>query len=455
LKKFIHSLFRPRIIKKIFYGYFSLALLIVIISVFTLSSLQRLNALNEDIINRDALVIETTESMLDNLFAQELFARRYLIMNSPDILALFEERGREFERMTEKIHVLAEYSASADRIESVHAEYNDLILKLPLPPVAEEYNAKVQKKQNELISLVKELSNNAKYAQHTKMRTIERIGSRALKFAGILCGTGIILSIGATLLITRSISRSVNKLKHATEEISSGKFEYVSDIKNRDELGDLSRSFTEMAKRLKLLEEVYLDTNPLTHLPGGVAVEKAINKRTDSGVPSAFCFVDLDNFKAFNDRYSYAKGSEIIMTTARIIEKVVSEAGTGKDFIGHIGGDDFIFITSPERYAIICDAIIKRFDNQITGYYDLDDRKRGHIISKNRQGQEMQFPIMTISIAVVNNERGIIKDHIRIGEIAAELKEYAKSLPGSVCVVDRRQETGSAENVIQFPRRSG
>ena len=85
----------------------------------------------------------------------------------------------------------------------------------------------------------------------------------------------------------------------------------------------------------------------------------------------------------------------------------------------------------------------------------MNDQKRGYIISENRQGQEMQFPIMTISIAVVNNERGVIKDHIRVGELAAELKAYAKSLPGSVCVVDRRQVTVSVENVIQFPRKSG
>jgi len=87
------------------------------------------------------------------------------------------------------------------------------------------------------------------------------------------------------------------------------------------------------------------------------------------------------------------------------IEKVISETGTGKDFIGHIGGDDFVFIISPELYPMICDAIIKRFDSQVIGYYDLDDQKRGYIISKNRQGQEMQFPIMTISIAVVNMSR--------------------------------------------------
>jgi CHASE3 domain sensor protein len=136
LKKFIYSLFRPNFVKKIFYGYFSLALLIVIISAFSLLSLKKLNELNGDIINRDAFVIETTESMIDNLFAQEIFARRYFIMNSPDILALFKERGREFKRMTEKIHILSgEYSESADRIASVHAEYNDLILKLPSLPV--------------------------------------------------------------------------------------------------------------------------------------------------------------------------------------------------------------------------------------------------------------------------------------------------------------------------------
>jgi len=457
LKKLVHPFSSLSIVRKIFYGYISLALLIIIISAFTLSRLEKLNVLSGDIVKRDSRVIEITEGMTDNLSAQELFARRYIILNSPDIFTLVKSRSREFKRLADELQVLpGEYKAFAGRIASLHEEYDRLLDELPSYSVKEEYYSKIHQKQIDLIWFLKEVSDNARNAQHKKIRMTERIGARAVKVAGVICGAGIILSISAALLITRNISRSVNQLKHATEEISAGRFEYIPDIRNRDELGELAHAFTEMAKRLKELEEAYLDKNPLTRLPGGIAIEKEIIKRIASGTPAAFCFADLDNFKAYNDRYSYARGSGIIMATARIIEKVISETGTREDFIGHIGGDDYMFSTAPERYPLICNAVIKHFDIMVRGHYDQEDLKRGHIISKNRQGQEMRFPIMTISIAVVNSLNSAVLDHIRLGEIAAELKEYAKSLPGSVCVADRRQDGGPEEGkVIQFPTKTG
>ncbi|RJQ55890.1 MAG: sensor domain-containing diguanylate cyclase [Nitrospiraceae bacterium] len=458
-KNFIHSLFRSSIVRKIFFGYFSLAALIVIISVSALSSLERLNKINESIIRRDDQAVEITEKMVDNLLAQELYFRRYFILNSPDMLVLFRERSREFDRMVDRVRMLSgEYAAFAGRLASMHTEYNNLFAETSSMPPSEEHNARIKQKQDELISLIREVSSGAKDTRHNKMIMTERIGNRAFRVTGILCGAGIILSISASLLITRNISRSIRRLKHATEEISEGRFEYKSDTGKQDELGDLSRAFTEMAKRLKLLEEMYLDTNPLTRLPGGSAIEREIKKRTVSGAPSAFCFIDLDNFKAFNDHYSYALGSEVIKATARIIEGAATGAGTHEDFIGHIGGDDFVVITSPERYSLICGAVIERFDKTVIEFYVQEDRINGFITGRNRQGQEMQFPVMTVSIAVVTSREGVIMDPIRIGEIAAELKEYAKSMPGSVCVVDRRQETGQmppAGNIVQFPGKPG
>lgn len=150
--------------------------------------------------------------------------------------------------------------------------------------------------------------------------------------------------------------------------------------------------------------------------------------------------LDLDNFKAFNDRYGYAMGSEVIKATARIIEEVVSKNGTVGDFIGHIGGDDFVVITSPERYTNICKGVIEAFDKTIPDFYDNEDRTRGNFIGKTRQGHVVTFPLMTISIAVVTNNDRKLAYIAEVGEIAAELKDYAKSLPGSTYVVDKRRK---------------
>jgi GGDEF domain-containing protein len=140
--------------------------------------------------------------------------------------------------------------------------------------------------------------------------------------------------------------------------ISDGKFDHRPNIRNRDELGDLAHSFVTMAQRLKQLEEMYLDASPLTRLPGGIAIENVLSKRIAAGAPIAFCLMDIDNFKAYNDHYGYAKGNDVIQATAGIISEGVAKYGTEDDFIGHIGGDDYALITTPDLYPRICQAVI-------------------------------------------------------------------------------------------------
>jgi diguanylate cyclase (GGDEF)-like protein len=250
-----------------------------------------------------------------------------------------------------------------------------------------------------------------------------------------------LIGSGAALAITKNISGAIIRLKNATQEISKGKFDYSPEIHNQDELGELSRSFSDMAKRLKLLEEMYLDTNPLTHLPGGIAIENILKKRIDSGLLFAFCLIDLDNFKAYNDYYGYARGNQVIKNTAQIIENAVKKHGTDRTFYGHIGGDDFVVITSIDRYAKICRFIVNEFDKSVGELYDAEDLKQGAIIRISRKGVKKKFPIMTISIGVVTNRKRKLKHAVQVGEIAAEVKNYAKSKPGSLYFVDRRKKS--------------
>jgi GGDEF domain-containing protein len=242
------------------------------------------------------------------------------------------------------------------------------------------------------------------------------------------------------MLITRSIAWPISQLKFATQNISQGKFHFINEVKNKDELGDLSNAFNEMTTRLRRLEEMYLDASPLTRLPGSIAIENVLKKRIESGVPLAFCYIDMDNFKSFNDKYGYARGNDVIVATSRIIEKCAVEFGTPDDFVGHVGGDDFILITTPGHFRKTCDSIIEMFDKTIPVFYDPGDLDKGFIIGKPRQGQESRFPIMSVSIAVVTNLERALTSSIQVGEIAAELKEYAKSIPGSVYVIDRRRK---------------
>jgi GGDEF domain-containing protein/CHASE3 domain sensor protein len=464
-KRTISIFFHLNITRKILLGYLFLAILIVVISGYALSNLDRLNEITQSILKRDVVLIETTEKMIDNVLAQELYARRYRILRSEDMLALFRERSREFEQMIEKIRGLpGGQDVPVDRFASLHDKYNELFtrsfayLKDPLSAAGQKYEAEIKKKQAELIGQIKTVSSQARLALNEKMITTSQIGTTAFKVAWILCASGVTLGAVAAFWIARNISGSIHQLKHATKEISEGKFEYTSDLGRHDELGELSFAFGEMAGRLKRLETMYLDASPLTRLPGSVAIDNVLRKRISTGAPLAFCLIDMDNFKAFSDHYGYARGSELIKATAKMLESVITELGMEEDFLGHIGGDDFVIITVPDRFPKLANAIIERFDNLIGGFYNDEDRVLGYIVANNRQGQEMNFPLMTISIAVVTNQYRELIDPLQVGEIVAELKEYAKSIPGSVYVVDKRRKEGEQlsaqdEKVIPFPKK--
>lgn len=179
--------------------------------------------------------------------------------------------------------------------------------------------------------------------------------------------------------------------------------------------------------------------NPLTGLPGNVLIEEEIKHRVaDRDKKFAVLYLDLDNFKAYNDVYGFLKGDEVIKLVAHVIDKNIRGSGNVDDFIGHIGGDDFIAITTPDKVDDICKGIINLFDSTIPLFYSSKDRRDGYIITRDRMNRETKYPFMSISIAVVSNEHRFIDNHWQVAEIAAELKKYAKSKEGSVYVKDRR-----------------
>ena len=182
-----------------------------------------------------------------------------------------------------------------------------------------------------------------------------------------------------------------------------------------------------------------LDANPTTRLPGNFSIEREINKRIKSGEKFAFAYVDLDNFKAYNDKYGFYRGDKIIEFTSNVLMNAIKKVGSQKDFIGHIGGDDFVFITEIERAKPICEYIIKNFDKNIIKFYNEEDIARGYILSRNRQGILMEFPLMSISILVVTNKEREITHPGQLSALEGELKSYVKSLPGSNYIFDKRK----------------
>ncbi len=445
---FIRSYFlRISISRKLLLGYGVLLVLLVIISAYSLINLNWINAINNSILNSDLPVIKASEKMIDLILEQEFYAQRYQILRKLDNLEQYREREAEFTQLAEQIaNLTGQRELLIDRIVQLHIQYSEILSKGLTRSNGEgtwsskNYEEKIKTHQEKIIALIRAIAADAISDQKHKTKVTTSIGDLAFNVSAALCIIGFVVSIAAAMLITKNVSKALRELKLATSMIARGKFHYKPKIQNKDELGDLSTAFVNMAKKLKSLEQQNLDTSPLTRLPGGISIEKKLNQRIALNQPIAFCLLDIDHFKSFNDRYGYAKGNELIKTTAAIIRKAVIECGSTTDFIGHIGGDDFMVITTPNHYDRICRSIIKKFDETIPGKYAKEDRQRGYIIGENRQGQKVSFPLASISIAVVTNLYRQVVNYIQFGEISAELKQRAKAITGSNYVVDQREE---------------
>ena len=179
--------------------------------------------------------------------------------------------------------------------------------------------------------------------------------------------------------------------------------------------------------------------SPLTGLPGNVQIQAEMKKRLLKQEVFAILYVDLDNFKAYNDVYGFASGDEIIKFTAKVISKYVHNVENSDNFVGHIGGDDFVAIISKTDYDKVCQEIIIAFDNGVEQFYTSEDIQRGYVEIENRKGVLEQFPMTTISVAVVEVDSENFKSPLEIGEVGAQLKHRAKSIMGSAYVINRRK----------------
>ena len=177
----------------------------------------------------------------------------------------------------------------------------------------------------------------------------------------------------------------------------------------------------------------------LTGLPGNVQIENELKRRISSRGVYAVLYIDLDNFKAYNDKYGFMNGDEVIKFTSDIIQDSVQTFGTKGDFVGHVGGDDFVVILDYENAKTIGKNIIKLFDEGITKYYTQEDVEKGWIKIANRKGKLEKYPIMTLTVAMISNKLKRYANILEIGEDGANVKKKAKTITGSTLLEDRRK----------------
>jgi diguanylate cyclase (GGDEF)-like protein len=181
-----------------------------------------------------------------------------------------------------------------------------------------------------------------------------------------------------------------------------------------------------------------MDMNPLTRLPGNESIIRYIQGMFDVGETIAITWVDIDNFKPFNDHYGFSRGDEVLIATGRIITNAVKELKDEKTFVGHIGGDDFVFVCPENSIRSLCEEVISRFDMVIKNFYNDEDLDQGGIISTGRDGVVRKFPMMSISLAVVLNIEGHYIHYGQASQDATDIKKHIKELEGSNYMIDRR-----------------
>ncbi len=198
---------------------------------------------------------------------------------------------------------------------------------------------------------------------------------------------------------------------------------------------------SELLARVRMLirrAHIQLDANPLTRLPGNVSITKELEKRMQNKEEFAVLYLDIDNFKALNDYYGFERGNEVIKTLARILLEATQEYESARSFIGHIGGDDFVVVTLPEKAEIIAQKVINQFDKISPQFFDEKDRGKGYIETLDRTGKKRKFKFLTISIGITDNVNREFQHVAEISFRGAELKEYAKKFPQSKYIIDRR-----------------
>jgi diguanylate cyclase (GGDEF)-like protein len=434
------------IYRKLLLSYLAMALLTVLASAYAIFSLQHLNELAFRIINDDVAIVDVSKKLMDTLIAQESAEKRYLILRDPSIEEIFLMRSREFKkslielrnsRFSDSGPLLEKLSLLQSQFEAFFSQEVGLIRGKQSEEAHAISENQGRKVIDEMAFHIRGMQKRAEKDIDLKMNEIKVQGLRASRVTVLLTLVSLALALLIVMLVTYNISRPLLKLEKATALIAEGKFDHELRLNRRDEIGSLAQAFGSMAQRLKILEERNLDASPLTGLPGNRAIERAIEKRLEAKQTFSLCHVDLDNFKSFADIYGYAWGSEVIKEVARMLIVQLKAMGNPDDFIGHIGGDDFVIISAPLRAETICRRIVGDFDSQIRKFYTEQDRERGHFIGRDRKGVQQKFPLITVTIAIVTDDGTRFKSPLDMAEAAAQLKEYAKTLPGSNYVTEK------------------
>jgi diguanylate cyclase (GGDEF)-like protein len=425
---------RFTLVQKLIAGFAIIMVSTMAALLFSLNGLYSLKKTAHDIAHTDLDVILTVTKLRESLLAQERYAGKFRILPSDEFAILFHTREKDFLDLLQHLRQLRPPHEST-QIERHYAAYRQaagLLFNqksaLSLTPLA-----------GKLLGVLDEKQRQEQARLSARLAEADRQENKTISLALIFAFSGFSIAIVVASLFVYRFSMAIRHLQRATHRIAEGDFDYVPQVRPGDEIGLLAQDFVRMATRLKELEQISLDASPLTRLPGNIAIERTLTQHLESGATFAFCYADLDNFKAYNDRYGYIQASELLKWTAEVIHQTAKSNASPDAFVGHVGGDDFVLVIRPEEVETVCTAIIERFDETIADFYSAEDVTAGGIVGADRYGVLRKFPIMTISIAVVICQRGSYDTALEVAQVAAQIKDNVKGTPGSNYLVNRRK----------------
>lgn len=402
---------------------------------YTLTGLETMHRTEEEIARKDMMAVTLTVRLRDAMLAQERSLGRYQILKEPGFKEPFDQNAQLFSVTMASLKQLSSDENIA-RLDASYADYHHISRQVF---GGESYSQDRLRKSSErvesIIALLRD-SQQGSLVRKLELANQQKTGIVTRSIA--LALSGVLVFFLTAFLQIFFFARSIGKLQKATHRIANGEFEYDPRIPPGDEIGTLASDFSSMAVRLRELEQISLDASPLTRLPGNIAIERALHQRLNGAASFAVCYLDLDNFKSYNDRYGYIKASELIREAGKVIYDAVQLQGDAHAFVGHIGGDDFVVIIRADLAESACQAVIHVIDAMIPSFYSLEDRQKGAIEGVDRYGVPRIFPLVSISISALICTPGSCGTAAEIATEAAQLKDQVKKEAGSNYSITRR-----------------
>lgn len=409
--------------------------------VYAVIGLDSMHRMVDDIARNDLAAATATIALRDAVLAQQRAAGRFMIFRQPEFKEIYDRQSEVFRQQLDMLRHRAGGNGGMTELTTAYTAYESLNERLLAGNVQSE--ADIRQAAERVEKAIEAVNAERRKILKDKLSAAEARKAQTSSWALGLAFSGITLALLVAVALIYSFSKSINKLQKATHRIADGDFDHDPHIPPGDEIGSLAQDFMRMAVRLKELEQISLDASPLTRLPGNIAIERSINRRLRERTPFVMCYLDLDNFKSYNDRYGYIKASEILRETGQLIYDVVASMGDPDAFVGHIGGDDYVVIINASLAKQACQAIISKFDAMVPSYYSVEDQAAGAIEGIDRYGVARTFPLLSMSIAALNCQPGTYTSAAEIATAAAAVKDRVKETSGSNYIIVR--EAGHRE----------